>query len=179
MNKKQTITLTAILGIAGLLMAGCSSLDKGLYDESLVQHPAITNVIVIPAFTNNTTGEVTPERTQETVKPAHTEKVLSNKPSIEATIEMAKEAPIPYAAIGGSLLAALYSGYRLIRNKQALKAVVLGVEAGRGILQSTPEGQKIDSLIKDELIKHQEAAGVLKLVSDVVSDYTGDTVRPK
>ena len=64
-----------------------------------------------------------------------------------------------------------------MRNKKALSAVVLGVEAGRKILQETPEGQKLDAQLKDALIHYQEVAGVLNKVSGIVNNITGDTVK--
>jgi hypothetical protein len=113
------------------------------------------------------------------VTPERTESVLVDKPIINSGLGMAKSVPIPYAGLLGSILGLFYTAYRMFRNKQALKAVVMGIEEGRKILQTTPELQAIDMKIKDALIRHQELAGVLTTVSDVVNTYTDKTVPQK
>jgi hypothetical protein len=63
------------------------------------------------------------------------------------------------------------------RNKKLAAALVTGIEAGRQILQTTSEGQKLDAKFKDMLIAHQEAAGVLNAASTLVNTLTGNTVK--
>lgn len=181
MKTTKLIILTAILGMATLL-TGCNLLDRG-YDTVAIQHPAITNSVTVMetnSIVNPANGQleqtITPHVTVK-IQPAYTTTELMDKPLIASGIQTLKSLPIPYASIGASFLAAAVSIYKLIRNKQALKAVVVGVEAGREMLQNTPQGQILDAKIKDILIKHQEEAGVLHIVSDVVNSYTGDTVK--
>lgn len=184
MKTKLTILLIASLGLATLLISGCNSIDSAGYNKIPTEHPAVTNSVmvmetnsVINPVTGKTEITVTPHE-KVTVKPAYITYELEEKPMITGGLNIVKSLPIPYAAIAGSLLAAIYGLYGRLRNGQALKAVVLGVDSAREIMQSTPQGRQIDSMLKDQLIKHQEAAGVLHVVSGVVNNYTGDTVKP-
>jgi len=175
------------------LVTGCDTLDKG-YDNVVTYTPAITNSytklitnsIVTPSFTNEV-GVIIPEKTTQVITPI-VEIVITpesystnlvNKPMVESGLAITGSLPVPFAGFAGGLLTLIYSIYRMIRNKQALKAVILGIEEGRKLLQTTPELQAVDSKIKDALIKHQELAGVLNTVSSVINSYTGDTVPPK
>ena len=170
--------LTLIIGLLTslILFTGCDILDKG-YDKQSVYYPPVTNT-VIKLVTNTVTQAVTPE-TVFVVTPERTETVFLDKPIVTTGLGMTKAVPVPYAGFAGSILGLIYTGYRMIRNKQALKAVVMGIEEGRKMLQTTPELQAIDLKIKDALIRHQELAGVLTTVSDVVNTYTDKTVPQK
>jgi hypothetical protein len=71
-------------------------------------------------------------------------------------------------------LGGIYAMYRNVRNKKALVAVVQGVDTFRKSLQ-TPELGPLDAKLKQTLIDHQDIAGVIKEVTNVVNEYTGNT----
>jgi hypothetical protein len=185
------IALLALAMLAGMTLAGCSMLDR-MYDQKVTLEPGQitatntvywTNVVVQPAVTNPATGEITPARLQHVITPeityeygsAVTKTNLVPKPGVDALIGVGGSMPIPWAGPLGIVVGAAYGIYAAARNKKAARAVILGVEAGRKILQETPEGQKLDSRLRAELIKHQEAAGVVDQVASMVKEYTGKT----
>jgi hypothetical protein len=188
-NRFLALTLIAF----ALTFAGCAALDKA-YKQEVVYSPPSTNVVtkyitntVEVAAVTNADNTVTPPKTQvivvptiETViTPARYTTNLVDNPAVTGTIAVAETLPIPFVGLAGGVIGLLYSVYRNIRNKKALVAVVQGIDDGRKLLQGTPELQAIDAKIRDVLIQHQEVAGVLNAVSDVVNKYTNDTVPPK
>lgn len=148
-------TILSLICVSLLALCGCSALDNLILEKQ-----------VTPATTNAVSGIVTPEQTQYSV----------SAPALGGA-KLVTSLPIPFAAPAGIVLTFLLQGYASMRNKKALSAVVLGVEAGRKILQETPEGQKLDAQLKDALIHYQEVAGVLNKVSGIVNNITGDTVK--
>lgn len=167
---------------AGLLtLTGCSTLDK-LYTPTPTVTPAVTNSVpqVIPAATNAVTGVVLPSVTNELqiVTAPQTNIVIAPNPTVQAGIQAAAALPFPFAGVVAILGGWLYTAYANMRNKKLSAALVTGIDAGRQILQSTPEGQKLDAKFKDVLIQHQELAGVLNAASTLVNTLTGDTVKP-
>lgn len=144
--------LVAFITIATVAV-GCSVMDKAYKKETTITPATATS----PAVTNT---------------------VLVDRPELTTAVAVGQTLPIPYVGLGASILGLLYTLYRNIRNKQALVSVVTGIEAGRKILQTTPELQAVDAKIKDFLIAHQEIAGTLQTVSSVVNSYTGDTTKP-
>ena len=170
---------------------------------NIVVIPAVTNTVVAPVVTNTVivppkidlaTGIVVPGSTNITVTggstfvtitPASTNFVpvlapptLETNSMISGGISMLGSLPVPGAGAAALALGWLYSAYAAIRNKKVSVALVQGIEAGRQILQTTPEGQKLDAKVKDALLQHQDIAGVLNEVSGLVNAYTGDTVKP-
>ena len=196
-NKHMKYNLTkcsiyAVLLLSLGLLIGCTAIDKA-YNKEVVYTPAktntvttfVTNTVVIAAVTN-ADQTVTPEKTQVvivptveyTVVPATYKTNLVDNPSVTTTLAVAETLPVPYAGLVASIIALAYASYRNVRNKKALVAVVQGIDAGRKLLQNTPELRALDAKIKDVLIDHQEVAGVLQAVTKVVTEYTGDTVPP-
>ncbi|MDE2102584.1 MAG: hypothetical protein KGL39_35380 [Patescibacteria group bacterium] len=199
--KSKTIRNLTVAAILTLGVCGCSSLDK-LYSTQTFTNPATTNEVaqVTPAFTNQTavvhpattntlTGEITPPTTNivlnvtppvtnlvQVVIPATTSTQLVPNSSVATGIQAAGAIPLPFAGVAAGLLGWLYTAYAAARNKKLASALVTGIEAGRQILQSTPEGQKLDAKVKDALIQHQELAGVLNQASALVNSLTGNTV---
>jgi hypothetical protein len=156
----KKISTVLLLAVACLTLTGCAFTDKLLTHEAVIQHLAETNAVtgaVIPAF-------------------AETNFVAN--PVITGAATVVSALPFPFAGVAGVLLGALPCMYAAFRNRKALVAVIQGIEAGRQVLQSTVEGKKLDAVVRGELIKHQDAAGVLKTVSNLVSDYTGNTTQP-
>jgi hypothetical protein len=135
--------------IAITLLLGCDSIDKAVYTQTpVIQADGTVRTELVP------------------------------KQAVSGAVSFISSLPIPYAAIAGLAATTLMSMYSSIRNKRGLQAVVTGVDAARQFLHTTPQGAAIDSHIKDLLIKHQEAAGVFKLVSGIVDSVTDDTVPP-
>ncbi len=178
------------------LLTGCSFVERQAYRKEVTSTPGpllASNVVteatpfLTPAFTNLTTLEVTPAKVEVREIPVSTNFVwgpsilhtnLVPIPAVQSTIEAGAAAlPFPWAGAGGIALGWLYTAYAAFRNKQAAKALVTGIEAGRAILQNTPEGRVLDHAIKDKLIEHQELAGVLNIVGKIVNKFTGDTVK--
>lgn len=197
--KKLALPLLALT--VALAITGCAVLDR-MYGKTVTAHPQTTNVVtrletntVVNWVTNSitdpagnvmqhvsaTTNVVVTPRTVITVTPAWFETNLVANTSVEGGISavggVAGSLGVPGAGLIGIVLGWLYPAYAAFRNKKANIALVTGIEAGRQILQETPEGQKLDARMKDALINHQEVAGVLNLVSGLVNRYTGDTVK--
>jgi hypothetical protein len=159
MKSKNLFVLTLIT-LALFLGAGCATVDKALFTPTSV---------VTPASTNAVTGAITPPSTNTTY--------TANPMALAATQGIAA-APFPFAGTVGIGLGWLLTGIAAIRSKKLSVALVQGIEAGRQILQTTPEGQKLDAKFKDALIANQDAAGVLNAAASLVNQYTGDTVKP-
>lgn len=158
----------------------------------------VTNTVAVPAATNPVTGVVTPASITEIATPtirqvaapqitydyAPTTYItnLVEKPliggGIQAVTGIASATGIPWGGLAGIVLAWLYTGYAALRNKKLAVALTTGIEAGRVVLQTTPEGQALDKIIKAKLIEHQELAGVLNDASKLVNQYTNTTTGP-
>lgn len=141
-----------------LTLSSCGTLDKALLDKQTT---------VTPPSTNAVTGVVTPGSTNTTLVP---------KPSLVADTNLVAALPLPYAAPAGIGLGWLLTAYAYARQKKLSTALVTGIEAGRKILQQTPEGQALDAKVKDALIEHQDIAGVLNQASALVNSLTANTV---
>lgn len=186
-----TLALTALAAV--VITTGCGTLDS-LYEEQVSQLPGeiigtntvfTTNTVMVAAAqTNDVTGEITPAVLKEEVTPVITYEYsppryqtnLVPKAFVAGAIETTSALPFPFAGAAGLVVGFLYSAYAAVRNRKATKALVLGIEAGRKFLNETPEGRKLDAVIKDKLIEHQEAAGVLNEVGKLVNTYTTNTV---
>ena len=142
-----------------LTLSSCGTLDKAL----LTQQTTVT-----PPSTNAVTGVVTPGSTNVTLIP---------KPNLVADTNLVSSLPIPYAVPAGLGLGWLLQAYCFVRQKKLSTALVTGIEAGRKILQQTPEGQALDAKVKDALIEHQDIAGVLNAASAMVNSLTANTVQ--
>jgi hypothetical protein len=141
------ITL-AILLLALAAVTGCSTLDR-IYVHT-------------PASTNAVTGEVTPG-------------TMAPNPIIDSAIKGVGALPFPWAGGVALLLGWGYSAYAAVRNKKVAVAVIEGIETGRRILQTTPEGQAYDEKIRRALMEHQSIRGVLAEASKLVNSYTDKT----
>jgi len=157
---KTTLVITAATAcfVAILALPGCSTMDKALLTP---------NDTVTPAITNAATGDVTPAVTNTTYTP---------NPIAQGTATAIGALPLPWCGTAGAVLGACIAMYANYRNKKLAGALVTGIEAGRQILQTTPEGQRLDGMVKEALINHQEAAGVLNAASKMVNDLTSNTV---
>jgi hypothetical protein len=173
---KYTIILTGLL-----FSAGCGTVENALYDKVITTQPAITNYVQVPVtnFVYGLDGKTNPviyKVTNPVIIPAYTLTNLADKPIIDDGIAITNSLPVPYAGVVGIIGSMLYGGYRLWRNKKAVDALVLGIEAGRKLLQ-TPELKPLDDKIVTALKQHQQVAGVLNMVSGIVNDITGDTTQ--
>ena len=169
--KTKLCLLSSVLCL--LAFTGCTQIDKTLYHAG---PPKVigTNVVTTPAYTD-TNGVAHAAATN--FVPVTVPGEIAPDTAIEGGINLVKVLPIPFAAPIAIALGWLYSAYASIRNKKALVAVVKGVDAGREFLNTTSEGKAMDAKLKDFLIQHQEAAGVLNAVSKVVNEHTGNTVQ--
>jgi len=188
-------TLAAVTIISN---TGCGTVHRTFYNSQAVvtTRPAVTVTnLVMPTvsqvFTNSyqtPAGDVVTEIETApagqvfqhiTTAPAAlvTNEVLTPKPLAMAAAKTVESLPFPFAAPIGIGLGWLLTGYASWRNKKLSAALVSGIEAGRLILQTTPEGQRLDARLKDCLIAHQEANGVLNAAARLVNAYTGDTVK--
>jgi hypothetical protein len=152
--KKQILIICA--AVACFAFAGCATVDKSLLTAT-----------VAPAATNAVSGAITPA-------------VTNYAPNAAATVtaQAVSAMPFPFAGTAGIAAGWLLTAYAAWRNRKLASALVTGIDAGRQILQSTPEGQKLDAKFKDLLIQHQDAAGVLDAAASLVNKLTGDTVKP-
>ncbi len=197
--KPKKILCAVACGLAAVIITGCGTLDK-LYKQNPVVIPAATNTVAVvtPAATNqvatvatNDAGAVLTNVTVtvvapvtnyvQKITPASTNMELAPNPIVQAGIStggnVASGMGLPFAGAGAIALGWLYTGYANLRNKKITAALVTGIEAGRQILQTTPEGQALDAKIKDALIQHQQVAGVLNEVSTLVNNLTDNTVK--
>ncbi|MDX1951493.1 MAG: hypothetical protein SFY81_04875 [Verrucomicrobiota bacterium] len=196
------MTKTILLSAAAMLVVtGCAQLERG-YRQEIVTTPSRTEtnvttrlepVEIRPSYTNVSTGEIVPPAIETKLiyvtnlvqLPPVTVTNLAPIPAVQAGIQSGVGMlPFPGAGAVGYALAAIYAAYATWRNnrtastgRKVAKALVEGIEAGRLILNETPEGRKLDAKIKDELIKHQEVAGVLNEVSVFINEHTGNTVK--
>lgn len=157
----RRVTLAAVLAIA-VITVGCAQLDRAVIREQVM--PAQT------VQTTNSAGQV-----ESVILPPVTNYVVN--PVVTGTAGAVSAIPLPWAGTAGTLAALLASLYVSARRKKLAVALVEGIEAGRMVLQASPEGQALDTKIKDELIHHQEISGVLSAASKLVSEYTDNTVK--
>lgn len=187
--KKSMIRSTLLLALLSFpLLTGCSTIDKA-YDKEVVTVPGqairtntvfVTNVVVLPPVTNTVTGDVAPAIVRQVVTPtitvdfapATTVTNLVPRAAISNTIEVVRDLPIPWAGVLGGVLAAIYSGYAAIRNKKTAVALVQSYDAARRILRETPEGQKLDAKMTAVMANHQQLAGVIGHVKDLLDQHT-------
>ena len=161
--------------IIAFCSAGCSAVESSLLKSHSTVTPAVTNAVEVVA--TDASGALVTNVTLH-VTPAVTNVVYEPTPIAQAGAAAIGALPFPGAGtaaiVGGWLLTALAAW----RNKKLSVALVKGIDAGRQILQTTPEGQRLDAKFKDALIENQEIAGVLNAASSLVNNYTGDTVKP-
>jgi hypothetical protein len=175
--KNKTLFIAAAFSIA-IFAAGCSTMEHALLTPSQTVTPAVTNIVAV--VSTNAAGVVSTNLAQ-VITPAVINTTYAPSTLAQGTLKFLEALPIPGAApaaiFGGWALSA-FAGWKS-RQKGALSvALVKGIEAGRQILQSTPEGQRLDQKFKDVLIDNQEVAGVLNAAGKLVNQYTGDTVKP-
>ncbi|MEI6194342.1 MAG: hypothetical protein WCS42_08430 [Verrucomicrobiota bacterium] len=142
----------------------------------------VTNTIAgLPVIVTNQAAPVivvvTNSITREVVTPAQGTYEPAAIPAAAAATLAA--IPLPGAGIASIFLGWALTAFAAYRNKKLSVALTTGIEAGRQILQTTPQGQALDAKFKDVLIQHQEIAGVLNQASALVNAYTGDTVKPQ
>lgn len=188
---KKLLSLSILVILSAIAITGCGTIDKA-YNKVVSIIPAhivrtnttyVTNVAILPSYTDPA-GVVIPAQTKIVVQPTVTydyapEQTATNlvaNPSVQGITQIVGAAPFPFAGTASIALGFLYSAYAAIRNKKLNVALVQGIEAGRQVLQTTPEGQSLDKKVKDLLISHQEAAGVLNEASKLVNEYTHNTV---
>jgi hypothetical protein len=168
-----------------LLLSGCGAMERTLYTRQVTTQPARivatntvwqTNLVTVATPDGPRTNTVVLPVVTYDYAPAVTVTNLAPRPEIAGAIQGAGALPLPFAGTAAALLGWLYSAYASARNKRVSVALVNGVEAFRTWSQSTPEGQKADAKLKDFLIQHQEAAGVLNSVAALVNEHTGNTV---
>jgi hypothetical protein len=178
--KKSIIQTSLIIALAIassvtlLALSGCSTLDRALLTSTQTITPAITNAVIVE--NTNADGTITPVA-ELVVTPSQTNTIFAPNTTATTGLTILSAVPVPWCGTAAAILTAALSMYVSGRNKKLAAALVTGIEAGRQILQTTPEGQKLDAKIKDALIAHQEAAGVLNAASQLVNSLTGNTVQ--
>jgi hypothetical protein len=99
---------------------------------------------------------------------------LVSKPEAEAAIAATGSIVNTFAPGIGSIVAlalgGLYHGYRQVRNRKVNEALIQGVETARAVLTTTPQGKAADAQLVKWLMDHQQEAGVLSTVSDLVEN---------
>jgi hypothetical protein len=193
--QKAVCGVVAVVGMAMLVtVAGCATLDRAYNaevtwrDEAVVK--VVTNTVVVtnlvpqvvaevgkPAVTNFVTVLVT-----NTIPVFETNVVqvpvtnLVAKPAAVATIDATGSLVNIFLPGIGSMVALLlggvYHGYRQLRNRKVNEALVQGVETARAILETTPQGQAVDTQFVKWLMEHQKQAGVFQTVSTLVDAFT-------
>lgn len=174
MKKTTLLTILAAISIA-VVGAGCSAMDGALLSSHFTVTPAVTNIVAV--VSTNSAGQ-SETNFEQHVKSAVTNTVYEPSTMAQVGVTAIGALPFPGAGTAGIALAWLATAYAAYRNKKLSVALVKGIDAGRQILQTTPEGQKLDAKFKDALIDHQEISGVLNAASQLVNEYTGDTVKP-
>ena len=100
---------------------------------------------------------------------------LVERPGVEAAISAVGSITNTLAPGVGSIVAlalgGLYHGYRQVRNRKVNEALVQGVETARAVLTTTPQGKAADAQLVKWLMDHQQEAGVLSTVSDLVDSF--------
>lgn len=71
--------------------------------------------------------------------------------------------------IGG--LFGIYGTMRSSKNGKAAAAAVQGVEMAREVLRTTPQGQALDSELVKQLMSHQQEAGVIQHIAELVAEH--------
>jgi len=100
---------------------------------------------------------------------------LLERPGVDAAISAVGSITNTFAPGVGSIVAlalgGLYHGYRQVRNRKVNEALVQGVETARAVLTTTPQGKAADAQLVKWLVDHQQEAGVLSTVSDLVDSF--------
>ncbi len=183
----------------GLLLPGCRRAEDFFYQKKVIEIPAAilatntvytTNVVVTAAVTNVATGElISPPRITQTVVPTVTYEYspvtyrtnLVPRPSIDGGLEVVGALPVPFAGTAAVVLGWAVHAYAAFRNKKRSDAVaeslITGIEAGRRAIRETPEGLKLDSVIKAKLKDSQIANGVWPAVRNLVGEYVPDSTH--
>lgn len=159
--KRYKLPILAAL-VAALTLGGCGQLDRLLIRQQVA--PGQTVV------TTDAAGQV-----EAVISPPVTNYVVS--PAVATVTAVAGALPIPWAGTVASLLGLGASLYVGARRRRLTVALVEGIEAGRVLLQASPEGRALDAQVRDALIHHQEIAGVLGAAATLVSKYTQNTVK--
>lgn len=183
---------------------GCGTVRSFLYQPVLGTNavPAmtvtntvmVTNVVSLPAVTNDTTGVVTPPQVLLSLQPvvtitnlpAHYEVVTNDwvkRPEVFGTAD-AVGSLFPgwgTAAAGifgalGSLGAAWMRGSAK-KNEAGLVGTIQGIDEIRRALQATPELKAIDKQLVDALERAQRDHGALDVVQTLIEQHTGYTTQ--
>lgn len=171
---KKTILLAFTACLLTTLLTGCDTLQNALLTPRQTVTPAVTNYVTTTITLPS--GDVAPVTTQ-VIRPAVTNTVWEPSAMAQGGTQLVGSLPIPGAATAGILGGWLLTAFAAWKNKKLSVALVKGIDAGREILQTTPEGQRLDAKLKDALISHQELAGVLNAAARLVNEHTGDTVK--
>lgn len=175
--------------VFGLLLAfaagGCSTLDQ-LYDQQVAEAPGpvvATNVVyktnivtVQAASTNVLTGEIVPARVRHEITP-EIEIVrgppvwvtnLIARPMVQGTIQGAAAVPVPFAGAAALLLGWAYSAYGHFRSRRLAQGLVVSIQAGRRLLNETPEGKILGAQFKAKLQQSQAMQGIAPWVKKLL-----------
>jgi len=176
------VIVVAVLVAGGL--SGCSTLDRAYKQEvSWTNAPVVhvvTNVVVVTREVPGESGapsRVVPVETNF-VPVFYTNVVqvpvtnLLARPEAIAAIEATGSIVNAFMPGVGSLIAlalgGFYHGYRQVRNRRVVGALIQGVETARAVLTTTPQGEAADAQLVKWLMEHQKEAGVFTTVSGLV-----------
>src|SRR4051812_25496270 len=173
LSMRSVLVTVAVCGIAAVVcLSGCGTLDKAYNQEvTWADTPTIhvfTNTVVVtntlPIVTERTNVVYVTNATSGAVSGFATrEPVVTNFVTVTATNLVPVFGSIVALALGG-----LYHGYRQVRNRKVNEALIQGVETARAVLTTTPQGKAADAQLVKWLMDHQQEAGVLSTVSDLV-----------
>ena len=173
--------LMVLLLCVAISVAACTGLDRVVTKPIPVAATNTVEIVTPPVRVTNTVGDVEVRATTNYIFTVTTNWVVGPdvRPEIDAATSIISGLPFPWAGTAGVILGWLATAYVALRNRKVAVAMVQGIEAGRVILQTTPEGKVLDEKVRRALMDHQEMAGVLNAASSLVNAYTGVTTKPK
>ena len=194
MNPYKHYTITAILvALVLAIMPGCGTVKETLYDEQQTQVGTVgqdsvmisdTEYISVEEFVAQ--GGNVEELPSDKYLPAGTpiyettyvpsriaEKGISATraiPSFGGLIELILGGAV---TIGGVLLGKSRSKW-----KKAAESTIIGIDTFRDVLDQTPQGEKIDAVLKETLSGSHYKAGVFDAVQKVLARYKTPDKKP-
>lgn len=161
MKTKYLIITFLICGFA----VGCAQIKHALTNENVIQRPVLREVVT-NVMGNLFTNQV------ETVE------YVTNyvaKPSVETAIGLTEAIP-GWGGLASTVLAGALGVYVNSLNKKRAaalaSALVTATEAGRDVLKSIPDGDRIDKLFLDAMIKAQLTKGQADPITKLVKELT-------
>lgn len=129
--------------------------------ESVVTRVTLTNLVTLVSLQTNTVTA-----TNYVLAPN-----AGTEAAIRATASTVGGLAGPFGGLAGALAVGAYHMWASIRNRKVNAALVQGIQTGREILLTTPQGDVAEAKYRTWLMDHQSAAGVIDVVSGLVDKY--------